>query len=1600
MTSNNSNMGSNNSNQLPDVLLNDEPEPTIKDVYQNVDISEEDAYFAVYDGRLINRFSFPAQVIKKFSKIYKLDYDYVKKEIYNDYILRGNRNCTNNGLSVFKIHKIKTHIISNKNILDENCYQNIYSENINVNNINYCSIAINNQLYLVMYSNYLIKFNIRLELFKNNTIYNIFQENLRYNINHSTFYEHTEFLLYLFNNKKPNDENYDNLYDFMNKLDFNVEYNNNTSFSLIKELYIKILILFYYNQYILKKKKCKYSFSSKSFHYNSLYSTSHLYDYKNLIKNIYQINEKISSMNKNKIIYNLPLALEIDFSYSYDKIAKILCNVSSANKAEYSEYKFYFTNLKKKDHKFRIRMKIYNERNQLYITKKNIKSYNPFDLIEPYELCLLYKLNSDIHNNFIDLNAIQDNIILNSIIIIKNQNLYSQIYSKLVKNNIIDHNLLIEPLICGRSKIYRMELYIKNSVIQKLINEKDDIDNYTFGLYLLQNTFDKESKDDLLTIDIVDKLILNKKNIHFKINDNNISPYLYLFNKEASFNNNIPYSNISYVNMLKKEYSELFNIPFEELDSMDEQTFKKKILYKKSTKKFDLTDKNNIKKFEKIEKSLFDYQKNNVLWMNEIENKIKNNNFEFSIKLVPNTNNCCNRLRNIYIKNFMNENYVLKQDYHGKLSLDLYSDFRKSIDHTIQFKGGVLCDEVGLGKTLSCVTHIVSRIDIDKEDYQNGKFDANNLIILPSRLISQWVFEIEQYLKDKKILKICKILTINDIRKLKTKVNSNKLNDYDIYIISSNLFINENYIKLLTNEYNTIRIKGDLDKYVKDIINVIQDRQDDLDCLKNEKYISKIDWKKTDIYYVPNKEVFDFALYEVIFYKNILKLEGKTNSEVTHTLIDTENYQYRGNFKSLKIKLEKIISSPFQKEFNVFNINWNRIIIDEIHELLKQEPDYCITSSIDYINTKKITTKQIHMSNIVTNKLKSNFKWGLSATPFEYGVKNLINLFKFFMDKNTIHGILYNSSKEKDKLLMANNEIEYCVNDYKSMTDIFNNIFRQTMKKDVRDDIKIPIFNEKIEWIKQSNIERNVYNSFKSKYMNQSRYTLSRRQLQSQSQLRNPNYNDGTNEISYDNIKPENIKNLFQLCTNLCISNELNDCFEEAGTDVLSLTDLNKLMIRKFNKQIEKNNQEINTKTIEKNIIYEYIEKINMLYDILKNKFKGANSTYKHISIINNYFHYDIRNQNTTNRYTSYAIFPEVEALMQSIISTININNISIDKINDMIVNISNLIHDYSFTYDLRIRNLNKVEKEYFIYKSLQFIINRQKSLFTTREQSIENIRKENDRLERQTKLFESNDFIKEKTNDPCMICFEDFEGEVVVTKCRHVFCGNCFKIMASNKKVFPCPECRGDVQVSNITTTTMESIRESDKKPEPRNENNETSEENPVNNSLNFSKNETLKNECINKYGTKMAVMIEKLQKLLENQDNRVIIFSQYDKMLKLIGNTLKEYKIKNVFCKGQVHHINKSIDKFKRDPSYRVIMLSSEKANSGSNLTEANNIFLIDVFNANADQTKDMEAQAIGRAVRLGQKKPVTVTRFITKDTIEEDFYNKNKYDIKEYQ
>ena len=57
------------------------------------------------------------------------------------------------------------------------------------------------------------------------------------------------------------------------------------------------------------------------------------------------------------------------------------------------------------------------------------------------------------------------------------------------------------------------------------------------------------------------------------------------------------------------------------------------------------------------------------------------------------------------------------------------------------------------------------------------------------------------------------------------------------------------------------------------------------------------------------------------------------------------------------------------------------------------------------------------------------------------------------------------------------------------------------------------------------------------------------------------------------------------------------------------------------------------------------------------------------------------------------------------------------------------------------------------------------------------------------------------------------------------------------------------------------------------------------------------------------------------------------------------------------------------------RVIMLSLEHAASGTNLTEATHIVLIDPVAGTQAEAVSIEQQAIGRAHRMGQNKQVSL-------------------------
>ena len=76
--------------------------------------------------------------------------------------------------------------------------------------------------------------------------------------------------------------------------------------------------------------------------------------------------------------------------------------------------------------------------------------------------------------------------------------------------------------------------------------------------------------------------------------------------------------------------------------------------------------------------------------------------------------------------------------------------------------------------------------------------------------------------------------------------------------------------------------------------------------------------------------------------------------------------------------------------------------------------------------------------------------------------------------------------------------------------------------------------------------------------------------------------------------------------------------------------------------------------------------------------------------------------------------------------------------------------------------------------------------------------------------------------------------------------------------------------------------------------------------------------------------------------------------------------------------------IDRFNDNLSYKVFLLSTKACGLGINLTSADTCIMHDL-----DFNPFNDLQAEDRCHRIGQKKPVTVYKLITKDSVDEDIF-----------
>ncbi|EMT65255.1 Chromodomain helicase hrp3 [Fusarium odoratissimum] len=131
--------------------------------------------------------------------------------------------------------------------------------------------------------------------------------------------------------------------------------------------------------------------------------------------------------------------------------------------------------------------------------------------------------------------------------------------------------------------------------------------------------------------------------------------------------------------------------------------------------------------------------------------------------------------------------------------------------------------------------------------------------------------------------------------------------------------------------------------------------------------------------------------------------------------------------------------------------------------------------------------------------------------------------------------------------------------------------------------------------------------------------------------------------------------------------------------------------------------------------------------------------------------------------------------------------------------------------------------------------------------------------------------------------------------------------------------------------------------------------------------------------------MLLDQLLSKLNKDGHRVLIFSQMVKMLDILGDycSLRGYKFQRLDGTIAAGPRRMAINHFNADDSDDFCFLLSTRAGGlGINLMTADTVIIFD-----SDWNPQADLQAMARAHRIGQKRPVNIYRLVSKETVEEE-------------
>lgn len=218
-----------------------------------------------------------------------------------------------------------------------------------------------------------------------------------------------------------------------------------------------------------------------------------------------------------------------------------------------------------------------------------------------------------------------------------------------------------------------------------------------------------------------------------------------------------------------------------------------------------------------------------------------------------------------------------------------------------------------------------------------------------------------------------------------------------------------------------------------------------------------------------------------------------------------------------------------------------------------------------------------------------------------------------------------------------------------------------------------------------------------------------------------------------------------------------------------------------------------------------------------------------------------------------------------------------------------------------------------------------------------------------------------------CQLCDDEAE-EPIESKCHHKFCRMCIQeytdSFVGEAKNLQCPVCHIGLSI-DLQQTALEVDEQQ------------------------FSKASIVNRIKLGAHGgewrssTKIEALVEELYKLRSDRHTiKSIVFSQFTSMLDLIEWRLKRAGFQTVKLQGSMspQQRDNTIKYFMENTLVEVFLVSLKAGGVALNLCEASQVFLMDPW-----WNPSVEWQSMDRVHRIGQKRPIRITRFCIEDSIE---------------